>query len=169
MSESDRTPDMFDDCRRRADIDREMRLAVERQNEAMREIKVLRAEREAIDARIAARMKAAGCIDAAVEVDFGRSMLTLGARGEVQIRRVVSPNSRIFAEPSPTPVVADAASDAPTADDDIREAAMSFDPASLADIDDEDIRDGIFQAAVDDEVGAESREVMLSLSMAGGN
>lgn len=166
---SERKVDMWNDCYDRARADERLRDAVAAQNEAMRTIRELMAQIATLDARIAGRMRAAGKADAAVVVGTA-GVITLGPRGEVQYRQAYGPLAGIFGdddadEPEEVafPAVAEAVADSPDADDDIREAAAHFDPASLADIDEEDLREGIFQAAIDDELGPGGREFLSDI------
>ena len=90
--------------------------------------------------------RAAGLDEAVVQVGSDY-VVTLGSRGFARVSRVMSAFDAAFlvAEPAAPVIAADAATDAPSADDDMREAASAF---SI-----EDIRESAFRAAVHDEFG----------------
>lgn len=170
---TERKPDMWDDCHRLLDLKADRAAMVAELNALPARIREQERRIEEVATRIEARVEAKDSGMAVAIRHAGRDYsLCLGTRGELQVRESLSPFAFRDDEPEPLPAVviaADAATDAPSADDDMREAAANFDPASLADIDAEDVRDAAFRAAIDGEIGAECREVMLSLSVAGGN
>jgi len=146
---TERKPDMWDDCHRLLDMRADRAAMVAELNALPARIREQERRIEEVATRIEARVEAKDSGMAVAIRHAGRDYsLCLGTRGELQVRESLSPFAFRDVEPEPLPapvIAADAATDAPSADDDLREAASAF----LID----DIRDAAFHAAVEDEFG----------------
>lgn len=146
---TERKPDMWDDCHRLLDMRADRAAMVAELNALPARIREQERRIEEVATRIEARVEAKDSGMAVAIRHAGRDYsLCLGTRGELQVRESLSPFAfrDDEAEAIPAPVIAaDAATDAPSADDDMHEAASAF---SI-----DDLRESAFRAAVEDEFG----------------
>lgn len=146
---TERKPDMWDDCHRLLDMRADRAAMVAELNALPARIREQERRIEEVATRIEARVEAKDSGMAVAIRHAGRDYsLCLGTRGELQVRESLSPFAfrDDEAEAIPAPVIAaDAATDAPSADDDMHEAASAF---SI-----DDLRESAFRAAVHDEFG----------------
>jgi len=147
---TERKPDMWDDCHRLLDMRADRAAMVAELNALPARIREQERRIEEVATRIEARVEAKDSGMAVAIRHAGRDYsLCLGTRGELQVRESLSPFAfrDDEAEAIPAPVIAaDAATDAPSADDDMREAVSAFDL-------DDDISEAAFRAALEDELG----------------